>query len=71
MSRKKPNRHPLMRFAFVVYMAMMLWLLFGRSRGWEEGMAYEDILRQNVNFKPLYTIKNYWKVITQLTNYEV
>ena len=68
MSRKKLNRHPFMRFAFVVYMGMMLWLLFGRSRGWETGMAYEDVLRQNVNFKPLFTIRNYWKVITQHTN---
>lgn len=57
-----------MRFAFLVYMAMMLWLLFGRSQGWVEGLTYEQMLRRNVNFTPLYTIGNYWKVVSRHTN---
>ena len=69
MSRKKQNnRHVFLRFAFVVYMAMMLWLLFGRSRGWVDGLSYRDMLKQNINFKPLYTIRNYWQVVAHGSN---
>lgn len=71
MSKKKYNRHPVMRFAFLVYMAMMLWLLFGRSRGWVEGLTYEQMLRLNVNFQPLYTIRNYLQVVLHRTNDDV
>ena len=68
MTRRKQNYHPARRFAFLVYMALMLWLLFGRSYGWVEGLSYEEMLWQNVNFTPLLTIKNYLKVILHRTN---
>ena len=68
MSRRKPSHHPALRFAFLVYMGLMLWLLFGRSRGWTPGLSYEEMLWQNVNFTPLLTIRNYLKVILHRTN---
>lgn len=68
MSRKKQNTQPLLRFAFVVYLALMLWLLFGRSRGWVDGLSYEQMLHLNVNFRPLFTIRNYLQVVLHRTN---
>ena len=62
MSRS-PKPRPLARFVFLVYAAVMLWLLFGRSFGWDDGLSYRETLAQNVNFTPLYTIRNYWYVI--------
>ena len=46
----------------------MLWLLFGRSYGWVEGLSYKQMLRQNINLTPFLTIRNYWKVIYHRTN---
>lgn len=69
MSKKQSyNRHPVMRFLFVIYMGAMLWLLFGRSRGWVDGKSYTQMLQLNVNFKPLYTIRNYWQVVFHHSN---
>jgi glycopeptide antibiotics resistance protein len=41
----------------------MLWLLFGRSSGWTEGLAYREMLGQNINMTPFFTIRNYLHVI--------
>ena len=69
MSKKKAyNRHPFMRFVFVVYLGAMLWLLFGRSRGYPEGMPYREMLRTNVNFTPFLTIRSYYQVVFHHTN---
>jgi len=69
MSKKKAyNRHPFMRFVFLVYLAAMLWLLFGRSRWNSQDMSYEEMLRTNVNFTPFLTIRNYWQVVFHRTN---
>ena len=57
-----------MRFLFFLYCAIVLWLLFGRSFGWDKGLTYEQMLLQNVNTTPLFTIKNYLRVIVQRTN---
>ena len=57
-----------MRFLFFLYCAIILWLLFGRSFGWDKGLTYEQMLLQNVNTTPLFTIKNYLRVIVQRTN---
>ncbi len=68
MSRRKERQSPLVRFLFLVYCGVMLWLLFGRSYGWIEGLSYEQMLRQNINLTPFLTIKNYWRVIYHRTN---
>lgn len=68
MKKRKTKRQPLVRFLFVVYALIMLWLLFGRSSGWTEGLSYRQMLGQNMNLTPLLTIKNYWYVVKNSTN---
>ena len=60
-----------LRFLFLLYCAVMLWLLFFRSSGWTHGLTYEEQLRRNINLVPLYTIRNYLRVILQRTNDDV
>lgn len=66
--RKKTNFGPFWRFLLVVYSLCMLWLLFGRSRNWHDGMTYGQMLRQNLNLTPLYTIRNYLNVVLHYPN---
>lgn len=65
MKKQKGNTQPFWRFLFVVYCAIMLWLLFGRSRGWIDGLTYRQMLEQNVNLTPLLTIRNYCHTVQQ------
>ncbi len=65
---KRAAQHPFLRFLFIVYCAVMLWLLFGRSFGWDDSLTYEQMLLQNINTTPLFTIKNYLRVIVGRTN---
>lgn len=66
--KKRSAQHPFLRFLFFIYCAVMLWLLFGRSFGWDDGLSYEQMLLRNINTTPLYTIKNYLRVIVDRTN---
>ena len=59
----KINALPIWRFLFLLYCAVMLWLLFGRSNGWTEGLPYREQIQQNANLIPFYTIKNYVRVL--------
>ena len=68
MAKRKPNSQPFWRFAFLVYCALMLWLLFGRSSGWVEGQSYHEMLQLNTNIRPFYTINNYLRVLIHRTN---
>lgn len=61
--KRKVNTQPFWRFLFVLYLGVMLWLLFCRSPGWQEGMTYRETLRSNISLKPFYTIDNYLNVI--------
>lgn len=63
MAKKKTTRQPFIRFLFLAYALVLLWLLFGRPRGWVEGLTYKQMLQQNMNLVPLLTIKNYWYVV--------
>ena len=65
MKKRYPKSTPLWRFLFVVYAAILLWLLFDRASGWESEIAYADQLRSNMNLIPFHTIGNYWKVVKQ------
>ncbi len=67
MSRRYA-RQVLLRLVFLAYCAALLWLLFGRSRGWPEGLSYRQALLENVNLTPLLTIRNYLYVIIHRTN---
>ena len=59
MKTEKVNTTPFWRFLFLLYCAVMLWLLFGRSNGWVSGVPYMEQLRQHTSLKPLYTIRNF------------
>ena len=63
MAKQKVNTAPFWRFLFLVYCAVMLWLLFGRSNGWSASTPYVEQLRQNTNLTPFYTIRNYLYVL--------
>ena len=65
MKKRYPKSTPLWRFLFVVYAALLLWLLFDRTSGWESEIAYAEQLRSNMNLIPFQTIGNYWKVVKQ------
>ena len=66
MKKRYPKSTPLWRFLFVVYVAVLLWLLFDRSSGWGSELSYAEQLRGNMNLIPFQTIGNYWKVVKRL-----
>ena len=63
MAKNKINITPLWRFLFLFYCAVMLWLLFDRSDIRNPDLPYTDLLRQNTNLVPFYTIRSYWHVL--------
>ena len=48
---------------FVLYTGIMLWLLLGRSQTWISGFSYQQMLLENMNLKPFFTIGNYLNII--------
>ncbi len=63
MTKQKLNTTPLWRFAFLVYCAVMIWLLFFRSDSRNPDLPYKELLRQNTSMIPFYTTKNYLYVL--------
>ena len=67
MSKKKKKKSqdstPLLRFLFVVYVALLLWLLFDRPVARDPVFDYAQMLRGNMNLVPFHTNGNYWKVV--------
>ena len=66
MKKQYPKSTPLWRFAFVVYAAVLLWLLFDRTPGWGDTASYAEAMRGNMNLVPFQTIGNYWKVVRRM-----
>lgn len=67
MKKKQyPASTPLWRFLFVVYAAVLLWLLFDRTPGWGNANTYAEVLRNKMNLIPFYTISNYWTVVKRM-----
>ena len=67
MKKKQyPASTPLLRFLFVVYSAILLWLLFDRTPGWGNADTYAEVLRGNMNLDPFHTIGNYWTVVKRM-----
>ena len=66
MKKHYPKSTPFWRFLFVVYAAILLWLLFDRTPNWDDGFSYWEALRANVNLTPFFTIRNYWKVVSYM-----
>lgn len=63
MAKRKVNTQPFWRFLFLVYCAVMLWLLFGRGRGINPHIPYWDQVRQNMSLTPFYTIKTFLYIV--------
>lgn len=62
MKRAKTTRNPLLRFLFLVYMGLLVWLLFYKNRQ----ASYADYWLQvsrNYSIVPFYTIRNYMRVV--------
>lgn len=67
MKKKRyPKSTPLWRFLFVVYVAILLWLLFDRPDRWGSGLSYADQMRESMNLIPFHTIGNYWQVVKRM-----
>ena len=62
------GRKVLLRLLFLVYGAVMIWLLFGQRIG-GNGVTIDFSARgENYNFIPLETIKLYWNILQNSTN---
>ena len=67
MKKKQyPASTPFWRFLFVVYVAVLLWLLFDRTPGWGNTGTYAELLRGNMNLVPFHTIRNYCIVVKRM-----
>ena len=63
--KKSADTTPFLRFLFVVYVALLLWLLFDRPVARDPGFDYAQAMRGSMNLIPFYTIGNYWKVVSR------
>ena len=59
----KDKRKLIWQLLLVLYGGIMLWLLFGRTNRWVDGISYREQLQQNANLVPFYTIGNYIKAL--------
>lgn len=66
MKKRYPKSTPFWRFLFVVYTAVLLWLLFDRTPDWGDSLIYSEQIRNNMNLVPFRTIGNYWKVVSRM-----
>jgi len=64
-SAKRSAGQILLRFFFVVYCVLMLWLLFGQRWGTE---IYTQQLAANVNWKPFATVERYFNMLKNQQN---
>ena len=64
--KQSPASTPFLRFLFVFYSAVLLWLLFDRTPGWGNADTYAEVLRGNMNLTPFHTIGNYWTVVKRM-----
>lgn len=57
------KKKPWLKIGFVLYIAVMLWLLFARSMADTGGMAYWEYIKSSFILTPGRTIKLFWNVI--------
>lgn len=56
------TKHRWSRAAFVWYMLLMVWLLYGQRLGYAREDCFAEYCSNNVNLRPFRTIGNYWYV---------
>lgn len=61
--KKEQRRNPFWALVFLLYAALMLYLLFFRNRTGIAGMPYWEQVKNNYNLIPWYTVKNYWHIL--------
>ena len=64
--KKSNDATPFLRFLFVVYAALLLWLLFDRPVARDPAFDYAQQLREHMNLVPFHTIGNYWQVVKRM-----
>lgn len=69
MARRKLNTQPFWRLMFLVYCALMLWLLYGRGRGVNPNIPYWDQVRHNLVLTPFYTIRTFFHIVLRQPNH--
>ena len=70
MAKKASQKpEPMLRFAFLCYGLLMLYLLFIRGRHAVDGVPYLDQVRENYNLMPFHTIGNYWHILANKEYY--
>lgn len=57
---KRSGKQVFLRFLFVVYVAAMIWLLFGQRWGTE---IYTGNKASSMNLQPFATVKMYWRIL--------
>ncbi len=71
MGRKRLNTQPFWRFAFLLYACTMLWLLFGRTWGYDPNTPYWEQVCRNYSLKAFYTIDNFTFVMLHRPNHPI
>lgn len=66
---KNKRRSPWLALLFMVYTALMLYLLFIRNRSGVEGLSYWDQVLANYNLTPFRTMGNFWDVLSRSEHY--
>ena len=69
MARRKVNTQPFWRLMFLVYCALMLWLLYGRGRGVNPNIPYWDQVQHNLVLTPFYTIRTFFYIVLRQPNH--
>lgn len=64
MANTGKKRNAFLYVLFFLYVAIMLWLLFGRNNRYVEGIDYVQQMKNNMSLKPFFTIRNYLYVVT-------
>ena len=64
MANTGKKRNSFLFILFFLYVAIMLWLLFGRSNRYVEGIDYVQQMKNNMSLRPFFTIRNYLYVVT-------
>ena len=64
--KKTKEATPFLRFLFVLYAALLLWLLFDRPIARDPMLDYAETMRGNINLIPLHTIKSYWGIVKRM-----
>lgn len=63
MWRDAEKLKPVLKLLFLLYSAVMLWLLFGRVRHDAAGL-YWDCVQHNISLTPLHTIRQFWNLLS-------